>query len=49
MAFSVFSFMGTEFIAAPPFGAYIACATIFLFRLAILAHPINPGDNSLVL
>ena len=23
MGFSVFSFMGTEFIAAPPFGAYI--------------------------
>ena len=38
MGFSVFSFMGTELIAAPPFGAYIACATIFLFRLAIFGH-----------
>ena len=32
MGFSVFSFMGTELFAAPPFGAYIA------------AHPINQGD-----
>ena len=30
--------MGTELIAAPPFGAYIACATIFLFKLAIFVH-----------
>ena len=42
MGFSVFSFMRTELIAAPPFGAYIACATIFLFRLAIFGSPDKP-------
>ena len=41
MGFSVFSFMGTELIAAPPFGAYIGSYNIVVFLTICISYANN--------